>query len=168
MKLYEVNQLIESATDILEEEGGEINETTESVMEELFALQMERSRILEYLAKLVLNVRSDAAALKIEEERLKKRRQALERKEERIIHILDRECGTKTDFGVATLSYRKSESLEVTDRGAAVEWLHANGHNDCVKIPLPEVRKEEVKKIIKNGGKVPGTILVTKNNASLK
>ena len=80
MKLYEVNAAIMRAIDILDEEGGEINDTTIQVMEELDALQMERDRILEYLAKAALNVRYEATAIKAEEERLTKRRQALENK----------------------------------------------------------------------------------------
>ena len=93
----------------------------------------------------------------------------MERKEEKLIHILDRECGgAKTDLGFATLSYRKSESIEVSDPTKAVAWLHDNGHNDCVRIPAPEVMKDAVKKLIKNDAKIPGVKLVTKNNCSLK
>ncbi len=168
MKLYEVNQKILDALDILEEEGGEINDTTTEVMRELDSLEMERDRILGYLAKVVLNTRSEAAALKAEEERLSKRRKALEKKEEKLIGILARECGEKTDLGVATLSYRKSESLDVKDAKAAVEWLNANGHADCVRTPAPEVMKDGVKKLLKAEKKVPGVALVVKNNVSLK
>ncbi len=169
MKLYEVNAAIVRALDILDEEGGEINETTMRVLEELEGLQMERDRILEYLAKVVMNIRSEAAGIKAEEDRLKKRRQALENKEDRLIAILDRECaGEKKDLGIATVSYRKSESLEVTDAVRACAWLHDNGHNECVRIPAPEVIKDAVKKLIKNDAKIPGVTLVTKNNCSLK
>ncbi len=171
MKLYEVNMAIQSARDRLDfdPETGEIGENTEAVLQELDALEMERDRILEYVAKVALNIRSDAAGLKAEEERLKKRRQALERKEEKLISILDRECGgEKTDLGFATLSYRKSETVEVADAAKAVAWLQDNGHNDCIRTPAPEVVKDAVKKLIKNDAEVPGVKLVTKNNCSLK
>ena len=169
MKLYEVNELIEEKVAILEEEGGEVNGTTEELMNELFSLQMERARILEYLAKLVINTRSDIKALKDEEDRLKKKRKTLEHKADTLINVLDRECdGVKTNFGVATLYYRKSESIDVTDRASAIEWLKANGHDDCIRQALPEVVKDGVKKIIKEGGDVPGTALVTKKNPSLR
>ncbi len=169
MKLYEVNVAIMRALDILDEEGGEINDTTMRVFEELDSLQMERDRILEYLAKVVLNLRSEATAIKAEEDRLKKRRQALENKEDRLIAILDREyAGEKKDLGIATVSYRKSESIEVTDSARACAWLSDNGHNECVRILAPEVIKDAVKKLIKNDAKIPGVTLVTKNNCSLK
>lgn len=171
MKLYEVNMAIQSALDRLDfdPETGEIGENTEAVLQELDSLEMERDRILEYVAKVALNIRSDAVALKAEEERLSKRRKALERKEEKLVSILDRECGgEKKDLGFATVSYRKSESVEVLDSAKACAWLHDNGHNDCVRIKPPEVIKDEVKKLIKNDAKITGVKLVEKNNCSLK
>ena len=171
MKLYEVNMAIQSALDRLDfdPETGEIGENTEAVLQELDSLEMERDRILEYVAKVALNIRSDAVALKAEEERLSKRRKALERKKEKLVSILDRECGgEKKDLGFATVSYRKSESVEVVDSAKACAWLHDNGHNDCVRIKPPEVIKDEVKKLIKNDAKIPGVKLVEKNNCSLK
>ena len=171
MKLYEVNIAIQSALDRLDfdPETGEIGENTDEVLKELDALEMERDRILEYVAKTALNIRSDAAALRAEEERLKKRRQAMERKEEKLINILDRECGgEKKDLGFATLSYRKSESVDVTDAAQAVAWLHDNGHGDCIRTPAPEVVKDAVKKLIKNDAQIPGVKLVVKNNCSLR
>ncbi|MCC8065615.1 MAG: siphovirus Gp157 family protein [Clostridiales bacterium] len=109
MKLYEVNQAIESVIDqMVDIETGEILPVSDELMEQLNSLEMERDRILGYLAKLVLNTRAEAAALKEEETRLKNRRDRLEKKENRLMEILDRECGgEKTNLGVATLSYRK-------------------------------------------------------------
>ena len=55
MKLYEVNQAIEDIFErMVDPDTGEII-GDDALMEELAALQMERGRILEYLAKLVLN-----------------------------------------------------------------------------------------------------------------
>ena len=73
MKLYEINEEIMRLTDQLEidTETGEIIETTEGVLDQLNALEMDRQSILEYLAKLVLNLRAEAGALKTEEQRLK-------------------------------------------------------------------------------------------------
>ena len=77
MKLYEVNQMIEGIFEqLVDPETGEIVEN-EALLAQLDSLQMERSRILEYLAKLVLNTRSQMAALKEEEKRLKERRASL-------------------------------------------------------------------------------------------
>ena len=94
MELYEVNMAIQSALDRLDfdPETGEIGENTEAVLRELDSLEMERDRILEYVAKVALNIRSDVAVLKVEIDRLSKRRKALERKEEKLV------SGEKKDF----------------------------------------------------------------------
>ncbi len=176
MKLYEVDMAIQEVLmkleDVIDPDTGEIlssPDAADEVLSELEALQMEKTRILEYLAKVTLNTRAEAAAIKAEEDRLKKRRQSLEHKEERLMGIIDRECeGEKTDLGIAVVSYRKSEKLDVTDPKAAIAWLQANGHDDCIKIADPEVRKDDVKKMVKAGTDVPGTVLVAKNNCSLR
>ena len=169
MKLYEVNQMIEGIFEqLVDPETGEIVEN-EALLAQLDSLQMERSRILEYLAKLVLNTRSQMAALKEEEKRLKERRTSLERKDTRIMEILDRECaGEKTDCGVATVCYRKTTKVEVGDDATAVSWLMENGHTQCYRVPAPEISKTEVKKLLAAGTEVPGVALVQDYSCSLR
>ena len=107
MKLYEINAEILRLTDAIEfnEETGEILGDADELLTQLNALQMEKKSILEWLAKLVLNLRSESASLKAEEQRLKARRERISAKEDRLMKILDRECaGEKTDLGVATFS----------------------------------------------------------------
>ena len=133
MKLYEVNQAIEELLTQLDPdpETGEVT-ATEDILLELDSLQMERNRILEYLAKLVLNCRAEAASIRAEEKRLAERRRGLESRDERLMQILDRECaGQKTDCGVATVNYRATSRVEVSDDKAAISWLKQHDHNDC-------------------------------------
>ena len=162
MKLYEVNQMIEGIFEqLVDPETGEIVEN-EALLAQLDSLQMERSRILEYLAKLVLNTRSQMAALK-------ERRASLERKDTRLMEILDRECaGEKTDCGVATVCYRKTTKVEVGDDATAVSWLMENGHTQCYRVPAPEISKTEVKKLLAAGTEVPGIALVQDYSCSLR
>ena len=169
MKLYEVNQAIEGIFSLLvNPETGEVI-PDEALLAQLESLQMERSRILEYLAKLVLNTRAQVAGLKEEEKRLKERRSLLERKDDRLMAILDRECnGEKTDCGVATVSYRKTSRVEVDDDSAAISWLMQNGHPQCYKVPAPEISKAEVKKLLSAGTEVPGVALVQEYSCSLR
>lgn len=169
MKLYEVNQAIEGIFELLvDPETGELL-PDENLLMQLDALQMERSRILEYLAKLVLNTRAQMSALKEEEKRLKERRASLERKDDRLMAILDRECaGQKTDCGVATVCYRKTTRVEVGDDAAAVSWLMENGHNNCYKVSAPELSKSEVKKLLVTGTEVPGVALVQDQSCNLR
>ena len=169
MKLYEVNQAIEDIFGLLvDPETGEVI-PDESLMAQLESLQMERSRILEYLAKLVLNTRSQVSGLKEEEKRLKERRAMLERKDERLMSILDREChGEKTDCGVATVCYRKTTKVDVSDNATAISWLMENGHPQCYKVPAPEISKSEFKKLLTAGTEVPGVALVQDYSCSLR
>lgn len=171
MKLYEINFAIAQLIDQLDidYETGEIGENYDAVMQQIHALDMERQSILEYLAKIVLNTRAEAAMLKAEEQRLKDRRDALTRKEDRLMKILDRECaGQKTPLGVATFSYRKTSHVEVTDSEKAVRWLKRRKYLDCFRVPAPEVAKAEVKKLINSGVSVPGCAVVEDYSTSLK
>ena len=169
MKLYEVNQAIaEIFETMIDSETGEFVGDDE-LMEKLSALQMERGRILEYLAKQVLNYRSSIESLKEEERRLKDRRTAIEHKTDKLMSILDRECaGVKTDCGVATFSYRASSKVEITDNTSATGWLIENGHDDCYKTAEPEINKTNVKKLLKDGIAIPGVILVEGQTYNLK
>ena len=171
MKLYEINAEILRLTDQIEfdEETGEILCDIDAIYDAIGALQMEKKSILEYLAKIVLNLRAEAAAVKTEEQRLKERREKLSRKEDRLMKILDRECaGEKTDLGVATFSYRKTSHVDVSDAPKAIRWLKRNKHLDCFRVPAPEVAKTEVKKLINAGTNVPGCAVVEDYSCSLR
>lgn len=171
MKLYEINEAILRLTDQIsvDEETGEILCDLDAICAGIDALQMERRSILEYLAKLTLNLRSEAAAVKAEEARLRDRRTRLEKKEARLMQILDRECaGEKTDLGVATFQYRRTSHVEVTDPAKAVAWLKRRKLTDCFRVPAPEVAKAEVKKLLTAGTKVPGCAVVEDRSYSLK
>lgn len=171
MKLYEINAEILRLTDQIEfdEETGEILCDIDAIYDAIGALQMEKKSILEYLAKIVLNLRAEATAVKSEEQRLKERRDRLTKKEERLMKILDRECaGEKTDLGVATFSYRKTSHVDVSDAAKAIRWLKRNKHLDCFRVPAPEVAKTEVKKLINAGTTVPGCSVVEDYSCSLR
>ncbi len=171
MKLYEVNAQILALLEQLEPdpETGEIPSNEEELIAQINALAMRREDILQYLAKLVLNCRAESAALKTEEARLKKRRDVLDAKEDRLLKILDRECGGETtDLGVATLSYRKTSKLEVTDEAKAVSWLKRHKFTDAIKVVTPTVYKTEVRRLLSAGQKVPGCKVVDDRSCSLK
>lgn len=171
MKLYEINAQIESLMMAIEPdpETGEIPFNIDEIIDQINALVIKREEILQYLAKMVLNVRSDVGALKTEEKRLKERREALEKKEERILKILDRECnGESADLGVATFKYRTSKSLEVKDEKKAINWLKRHKYSSAIKVVAPTVLKMEVRKIISAGNDVPGCEIVENTSYSLK
>ena len=170
MKLYEINMEIERVIEqFIDTETGEVLGDTAEMQEILDGLQMEKMHILEYLAKLVLNLRSDRNALNDEIKRLAERERRIAAKEERILAILDRECaGEKTDLGVATVGYRKSVATVVDDQDAAVSWLESSGYDDVLKYTAPSVIKSGAKKLLQSGVEIPGIHLEEHNNMNLK
>lgn len=171
MTLYEINERLDEVLSRLtvDSETGEVGGEQIDLMAEIDALEMEKREIIEYLAKKVLNLRSDEAALKAEEDRLKKRRQGMEAAEKSIMNVLARECnGQKTDLGVATVRFTPSQGTVLTDETAAVQWCYANHHEDCLTIALPKVNKDAVKRLLKSGVQIPGAELENRMNSSLK
>ena len=170
MKLYEINESIASVMDKLEvdPDTGEIT-NSESVLAELDGLSQQRQEVLEWIAKEILNGRAEAEMLKTEEQRLKARRSAIEKKEEKLMSVLERECGgKKTNLGVATLSYRKTTKTIVYDDLLAIKFLEETERTYCLKYAKPEVRKTEVKALINSGTEVPGVSIVNDVSVSLK
>ena len=146
MKLYEINTEIAALLIALEPdpETGEIPSNEDEIIAQINALAMKREDILQYLAKLTLNCRAEIMALKMEEDRLKKRRYDLDAKAERLLKILDRECdGETTDLGVATLSHRKTSKVEVTDETRAVNWLKVHGSDQSRRADGLQDRSQE-------------------------
>ena len=171
MKLYEINSELITLLDRLEPdpETGEVPMDYEKIIEEINALAMRREEILQYLAKLVMNLRSEATAIKEEEVRLKKRREGFESREERVMRVLDRECdGQTTDLGIATLSYRRTSRVEVSDEASVVKWLKEHDYTSALRIPEPTVYKAEVKKLISDGQEIPGCAVIEDRSCSLK
>ena len=171
MKLYEVNQQLEDLILQLEPdpETGEIPANEDEIITQINALAMKREDILQYLAKLALDAKASVQSLKAEEKRLKERRQRIDTRHDRLVAILDRECGgEKTELGVATLCYRKTSHVEITDKGAALFWLKEMGHEDCIRIPEPEISKQAVGKLLDSGVEVDGVEQVTGTSCYLR
>jgi hypothetical protein len=178
-KLYEINQEL---TDLFAFEWSDEHsawiypDTGEFLTDEEFEaraekLGMDKQRILEWMAKEILNGRSEAEALKAEVQRLSARKKSIEARCERLLAILDRECGgRKTDLGVATMSYRKSSAVVWDDSNSAdiICWLEEHGHDDCLKYSDPEIRKMELKKLMASGVSVPFAEIEERMNGSLK
>ena len=169
MKLYEIDQKLEDLILQLEPdpETGEIPANEDEIIAEINALAMKREDILQYLAKLAINTRATVQSMKAEEKRLKDRRVRLEKKAERFLGIIDRECGGETtDFGVATMKYITTHPVEIENEAAALSYL-GQTHPECLKVTT-EISKTEVKKLIQKGWAIPGIELLDKRSGSLK
>lgn len=179
MKLWEINIEIERILNRVEwdiETGAFVDPDTGEIMTaeeldaELARLDMNRDEILQYLAKKVLNIRADIAGVKPEIKRLQEMKKKLEKKEERLLSIIDRECkGENKDLGVAAFSYRMSHPLEYDPAAVPdiIAWLEEHEHDDCLKYAEPELRLDPIKKLIKAGNEVPYCKIADKKNGSL-
>lgn len=161
--LYELDQAVITVLEnglVFDEETGEVLFDADNFE----TLEGERNAKLEAVALYIKSLDAEAAAMKAEEKALAKRREARERKAERLRKYV---ADSMTAFGDpkletarCSISFRKSEAVEVTD----VNALRA----DFWKQAAPTVDRTAIKKAIKAGEVVEGAELVTRQNLQIK
>lgn len=161
MSLWQIDNAIMECLDF---ETGEVTD-----FERLEQLTLARDAKIEGVALFIKNLEAEAAAIKNEENTLAERRKEKERKVERLKEYLTTALdGAKFETPRVKMSFRSSTSVEIGDELRLLEWLEKNHHDDCVRYKLPEIKKSEVGKLLKDGKEVPGACLVTKSNLQLK
>lgn len=151
--LYEIDEEILNCVDM---ETGEIIDA-----EKLEQLQLTRDDKVEGIALWIKNLLSDADAIKSEEEKLAQRRKANENKAKNLKEYLSKFLnGQKFKTPKVSISYRKSESVEVTD----ISKLD----DDYLKFAEPTVDKTKVKKALKAGTVLQGVSLVENQNIQIR
>lgn len=156
MKLYELNTAIENFEFQIDEETGEILN-----MSGLEALQMERDEKIENVALYYKNIKSDVEQFKAEENKLAERREREEKKAEALKNFLACELnGEKFRTIRVEISFRKSESVEITDAGAIPK--------EYMVIQEPKPDKVGIKKAIKAGEDISGAEISEHSNIQIK
>lgn len=151
--LYEIDEEILNCVDM---ETGEIID-----VERLGQLQLAREDKVEGIALWIKNLLSDADAIKSEEEKLAQRRKANENKAKNLKEYLSKFLnGQKFKTPKVSISYRKSESVEVTN----ISKLD----DDYLKFAEPMVDKAKVKKALKAGTVLQGVTLVENQNIQIR
>lgn len=151
--LYEIDEEILNCVDM---ETGEIID-----VERLGQLQLAREDKVEGIALWIKNLLSDADAIKSEEEKLAQRRKANENKVKNLKEYLSKFLnGQKFKTPKVSISYRKSESVEVTDLSKL--------DDDYLKFAEPTVDKTKVKKALKAGTVLQGVSLVENQNIQIR
>lgn len=151
--LYEIDEEILNCVDM---ETGEIID-----VERLGQLQLAREDKVEGIALWIKNLLSDADAIRSEEEKLAQRRKANENKAKNLKEYLSKFLnGQKFKTPKVSISYRKSESVEVTD----ISKLD----DDYLKFAEPTVDKTKVKKALKAGTVLQGVSLVENQNIQIR
>lgn len=154
-KLYELTEALNDFELEIDEETGEVLN-----VDDLDQLQLERDEKVENVALFIKNLLADAEAYKREKESFAKKQQVAMRKaeslKEYLAHNLD---GEKFKSDRVTITYRRSESVEVTDLLALPPDLYYTEFK-------PD--KAAIKKAIKCGEVLEGAELVEKTSIQIK
>lgn len=153
MNLYRIDEEIMNCVDT---ETGEIVDC-----ERLDALQMERNVKIENIACWIKNLRSDAEALKAEEQALAGRRKAAENKVDALKKYLSGYlAGQKFSTAKVAVSFRATSSVYITDLSVLPEQY--------LRYRDPEPDKTAIKNAIKAGETVAGAEIIAGQSISIK
>jgi hypothetical protein len=160
--LYEIDQDI---LDCVDTETGEILDT-----EKLDALQMEREAKLEGVALWVKDLKAEAEAVKAEADKLNARKKALENKIDGLKNWLRFALGgEKLKTPRCNVYQTHNQKLNVPDEHGLVEFLKTLEQPErFLKFQDPELRRDEIKKALKDGYEIPGAILEQTESVVIK
>lgn len=151
--LYEINQGIIDCVDM---ETGEIIDA-----EKLAELQIDRKDKIENIALYIKNLRADAAAYKAEKDEFARRQKVAENKEKSLTEYLASVLsGEKVKADRFSISYRKSQSVAITDSDSVPDEYKIKQE--------PKIDKAKIKKAIKEGADIAGAELVENQNIIIK
>ena len=158
MKLYEYAESYRYLLDQVE--SGEYTE--DDVKDTLEAIGICTAEAVEQVGKIILEADAGAAALKAEEDRVKARRMALERKEaalkECLKNALEMMGERKVKTPMITVSIRKNpNSVQLTQQ--FVQWATLAGRDDLLRYKEPEPDKRKILEALKAGDKLPAVIV---------
>ena len=160
--LYEIDQDILACTDA---ETGEILDA-----EKLDALEMERERKLEGVTLWVKDLSAEASAVKEEADKLTARKRALDNKitalKSWLLIALD---GQKLKTPRCSVYYTHTPKLSVEDEEKLIGFLKTlEEPEQFLRFREPELRKDEIKKALKDGTIIPGASLEETESVVIK
>ena len=160
--LYDIDQDILDCVDM---ETGEILD-----VEKLDALQMEREKKLEGVALWVKDLKAEAAAVKEEADKLTARKKALDNKIEAIkTWLLGALDGEKLKTPRCNVYQTHSQRVNIPDEPKLICFLQTlNEPEKFLRFRDPELRKDEIKKALKDGTIIPGAGLEETESVVIK
>ena len=161
MTLFEIDAEIESCVKL--ESGDFVNTETGEIIDvaALDALKMERDKKVRNIACWVKNLDAEIKALDEQEKLFRSRKLAKKNKMETLKSYLAFYLnGKKWENKEVTISWRKSEAVEVTNIKQLSSYY--------LRFKEPEVNKSLLKADLKAGVVLNGAELVTKNNMVVK
>ncbi|MBO7710582.1 MAG: siphovirus Gp157 family protein [Lachnospiraceae bacterium] len=160
--LYDIDQEILDCVDM---ETGEILDSGK-----LTALQMERDRKLEGVALWIKDLNAEAEAVKAEADKLTARKRALDNKISGLkMWLLIALDGEKLKTPRCNVYQTHSQRVAVADEKKLISFLQTlEDPERFLKFPEPELRKDEIKKALKNDYEIPGAALETTESVVIK
>lgn len=153
MNLYEIDNEIMNCVDM---ETGEIIDA-----EKLDQLQMDRDQKIENIALWIKNLKADAEAYKTEKQVFVEKQRAVENKMESLKKYLsDYLAGEKYKSAKVSVSFRKSEAVNILDMSKIPEQY--------LKVAEPTADKTGIKNALKAGEVITGAELVENQNIQIK
>ena len=125
------------------------------------------------IAVIIKSVKAEAEQLKAEKLRLAARQaqkeRAAERLEQYLLNSMQAIGREKIDKPQAVIKVKKNpESTVIDNEKSFVMWAEANGYTDLLKYKDPDVRKKEVKDLLKRNVELPFVHLERKTTISIK
>lgn len=161
MNLYEINAaLMQAYDDAVDQETGEIIEN--EAYKAIDGLQMALEEKTENVLLWIKNLQADAEALKKEKQAFADRQSRVENKIESLKKYVGGVLeGQKFQTARVSASWRKSDAVEYDGDVFALP-------EDYIKYSEPTVDKVALKKALKNGEKIKGARLITRQNLQIK
>ena len=139
-------------------------EMLETWFDTLTGIEEEFNFKAENLAQYIKCLKAEAQDIDEEMKKLKARRDSRNKRIERLkAYLMD--CMQKTgvekiDMPRAKISIRNNApAVKIENEVEFIQMLQENGRDDLLKYSLPEIRKSEIKKLIKSGEKFDGARL---------
>ena len=160
--LYEIDQAILDCVDM---ETGEILDS-----DRLTALNMEREAKLEGVALWVKDLKAEADAVKAEDDKLNARKKALDNKIESIKNwLLYALNGEKLKTPRCNVYQTHSQRLNVADESELINAIQTLDDSErFLRFRAPELKKDEIKKAIKDGWTFVGATLEETESVVIK
>ena len=153
MNLFEIDAAILDCVDV---ETGEVFD-----VDRFEELELTRDAKIENICLWIKNLKAEAEALKAEKDAFAQRQKAAENKMESLKRYISGYLdGTAFESAKVKVSFRKSESLEISE-GAVIP-------DEYLRFKEPEVNKADLKNAIKVGLTIGGVRLVENNNIQIK
>ena len=162
--LYEINQDILDCVDM---ETGEILDTAR-----LDALQMEREAKLEGVALWIKDMKAEAEAVKAEADKLNARKKALDNKIDGLkAWLLEALGGEKLKTPRCNVYQMHNQRVSIIgEEKDLIAWLERNTKDprEYIRYKEPELRKDEIKRALKEGKEFAYAVLEETESVVIK